>query len=72
MALGQPTHPRVPWRHAVRVPLLPAVAGRKRAAITRFSSQLQPRPGGTGPVLPGVFVPHFLRGYEVLIPVERP
>jgi LmbE family N-acetylglucosaminyl deacetylase len=67
---ARPADARVPWRHARRVPLPPAAAGRKRTAISCFASQLDPRPGGTGPVLPADFVPHFLRGYELLLPVE--
>lgn len=69
---ARPADPRVPWRHAVRVPLTPAAAARKRVALSCFTSQLEPRPGGGGPVLPGPFVPHFLRDYELLLPVERP
>jgi len=69
---ARPADPRVPWRSAARVPLLPAVADRKRAAVACFASQLEPRPGGAGPVLPKAFVPHFLRNYEVLIPPEQP
>jgi len=69
---ARPADPRVPWRHAVRVPLTPAAAARKRLALSCFASQLEPRPGGRGPVLPGPFVPHFLRDFELLLPVERP
>jgi LmbE family N-acetylglucosaminyl deacetylase len=65
-----PADPRVPWRHAVRVPLPPAAAASKRAALRCFTSQLQPRPGG-GAVLPDVFLPHFLRDYELLFPLEQ-
>ena len=69
---ARPADPRVPWRHAVHVPLAPVAVARKRVALTCFTSQLEPRPGGSGPVLPGPFVPHFLRDYELLLPVEQP
>ena len=69
---ARPGDPRVPWRRAARVPLDPAAAARKRVAISCFASQLEPRPGGAAPVLPPAFVPHFLRGYELLFPMERP
>ena len=69
---ARPGDPRVPWRHAAHVPLAPAAADRKRVALSCFASQLEPRPGGRGPVLPDDFVPHFLRDYELLLPVEQP
>jgi LmbE family N-acetylglucosaminyl deacetylase len=67
-----PADPRVPWRQAVQVPLPPAVADRKRAAISCFGSQLEPGAHGAGPVLPAGFVTLFTRDYEVLFPVVRP
>jgi LmbE family N-acetylglucosaminyl deacetylase len=67
---ARPADPGVPWRHAVRVPLTHDAAARKRAAIGRFGSQTEPRPGGAGPVLAPAFVSHFLRNDEVLLPVE--
>jgi len=69
---ARPADPRVPWPRAVRVPLPPAVADRKRAAIRCFASQLEPRAPGTGPVLPPGFVNHFTRDYEVLFRAVRP
>ncbi len=69
---ARPADSRVPWRQAVRVPLAPAAAARKRVALSCFTSQLEPRPAGNGPVLPDVFVPHFLRSYELLFPLEWP
>lgn len=63
-----PGDPRVPWDRAVRVPLPPRAAGRKRAAITCFASQTEDRGHGLGPVLtPGV-IAHFTRSMEVLLP----
>ena len=61
-----PGDPRVPWHRAVRVPLAPAVAARKRAAIGCFASQLESRGAGVGPVLTPGTVAHFRRGQEVL------
>jgi LmbE family N-acetylglucosaminyl deacetylase len=69
---ARPGDARVPWQAARRVPLPPAAAARKRRAISCFASQLDPRPGGAAPVLTAAFVRHFLRGYELLLPVERP
>src|ERR1700690_4275645 len=66
---ARPGDLRVPWPRAVRVPLAPGDAGRKRAAIGCFGSQLEPRPGSAGPVLAPGFVAHFTRDYEVLFPV---
>jgi LmbE family N-acetylglucosaminyl deacetylase len=67
---ARPADPGVPWRHAARVPLTQDTAARKRAAISRFGSQTEPRPGGAGPVLAPDFVSHFLRNDELLLPVE--
>jgi LmbE family N-acetylglucosaminyl deacetylase len=64
-----PADPRVPWHQAVRVPLPPAVAECKEAAIECFASQLRAGQPGEAPVLTEGFVTHFTRRYEVLIPV---
>jgi len=61
-----PGDPRVPWRRALRVPLPPMTAARKRAAIGCFASQLETRTAATGPVLPPATVAHFTRAQEVL------
>jgi LmbE family N-acetylglucosaminyl deacetylase len=61
-----PGDPRAPWPRAVRVPLPPGVAARKQAAIRCFTSQLEPRAGGRGPVLTPGTVAHFTRDHEVL------
>jgi LmbE family N-acetylglucosaminyl deacetylase len=61
-----PGDPRVPWHRAMRVPLAPAVAARKRTAIGCFASQLESRGAGLGPVLTPGTVAHFGRGQEVL------
>jgi LmbE family N-acetylglucosaminyl deacetylase len=61
-----PGDPRVPWSRAVRVPLPPAVAAQKRAAIGCFASQLETRGADIGPVLTAGTVAHFTRTQEVL------
>jgi hypothetical protein len=59
---ARPGDPRLPWDRAVQVPLPPAVAARKEAAIGCFTSQFE----GPDPILaPGVLA-HFARGREVL------
>jgi LmbE family N-acetylglucosaminyl deacetylase len=63
-----PGDPRVPWDRALRVPLPPRTAGRKRAAITCFASQTEDRGHGLGPVLPPGMIAHFIRTVEVLLP----
>jgi len=68
---AHPGDPRVPWRDAMRVPLPPAVAARKRAAIDCFASQLEPRAAGIGPMLSPAIVAHFTRDHEVLFPVKH-
>ena len=61
-----PADPRVPWDRALRIPLPPRAAARKRAAISCFASQTTDRGHGLGPVLtPGV-IAHFTRSMEVL------
>jgi LmbE family N-acetylglucosaminyl deacetylase len=63
---ASPADPRVPWDRALRIPLPPRTAARKRAAITCFASQTTDRGHGLGPVLtPGV-IAHFTRAMEVL------
>jgi LmbE family N-acetylglucosaminyl deacetylase len=61
-----PADPRVPWDRALRVPLPPRAASRKRAAIRCFASQLQDRGHGLGPVLSPGMIAHFTRPVEVL------
>ena len=64
---AHPRDSRVPWDRAVRVRLPLEVAGRKRAAIDCFTSQLRPRAGERAAVLPPEVVAHFIRDQEVLI-----
>jgi LmbE family N-acetylglucosaminyl deacetylase len=61
-----PADPRVPWDRALRIPLPPRAAARKRAAITCFASQTQDRGHGLGPVLTPGMIAHFTRMMEVL------
>jgi LmbE family N-acetylglucosaminyl deacetylase len=63
-----PADPRVPWDQAMRIPLPPRAAGRKRAAITCFTSQTEDRGHGLGPVLSPGMIAHFTRSMEVLLP----
>jgi LmbE family N-acetylglucosaminyl deacetylase len=63
-----PADPRVPWDQAMRIPLPPRAAGRKRAAITCFASQTEDRGHGLGPVLSPGMLAHFTRSMEVLLP----
>lgn len=63
-----PADPRVPWDRALRVPLPPRAAGRKRAAIRCFASQTEDRGHGLGPVLSPGMIAHFTRAMEVLLP----
>ena len=65
---ASPADPRVPWDRALRVPLAPRTASRKRAAITCFTSQTEDRGHGLGPVLSPGMLAHFTRTVEVLLP----
>jgi len=65
---ASPGDSRVPWDRALRIPLPPHTATRKRAAITRFASQTEDRGHGLGPVLAPGMIAHFTRTMEVLLP----
>jgi LmbE family N-acetylglucosaminyl deacetylase len=65
---ASPADPRVPWDRAVRLPLPPRAASRKRAAITCFASQTEDRGHGLGPALTPSMIAHFTRTVEVLLP----
>jgi LmbE family N-acetylglucosaminyl deacetylase len=65
---ASPGDRRVPWDQALRVPLPPRTASRKRAAITCFASQTEDRGHGLGPVLTPGMIAHFTRTVEVLLP----
>ena len=64
---ASPADPRVPWDQALRIPLPPRAAARKRAAISCFGSQTQDRGHGLGPVLAPGMIAHFTRTIEVLL-----
>lgn len=65
---AHPDDPRVPWTSALRVTLPPAAAARKRDAVQRFVSQIEPL--GPAPqdaaVLPPEELAHHLRDVEVV------
>jgi LmbE family N-acetylglucosaminyl deacetylase len=61
-----PGDSRVPWDRALRIPLPPRAASRKRAAISCFASQTTDRGHGLGPVLSPGMIAHFTRAMEVL------
>ena len=69
---ARPGDPRVPWPQAFRIPLPALAAGRKRAAIGCFTSQLEDRPDELGPVLAPDFVAHFTRDFELLFTARYP
>jgi LmbE family N-acetylglucosaminyl deacetylase len=65
---AHPDDPRVPWSSASRVRLPERAVARKRAAVDRFTSQIQPL--GPGPqdaaILPPAEIAHHLRDTEVV------
>ena len=63
---ARPGDQRVPWHRAVRVPLPPAVADAKQAAIRCFASQVEDREPSGQPVLTPGILAHFTRAQEVL------
>jgi LmbE family N-acetylglucosaminyl deacetylase len=63
---ARPGDQRVPWHRAVRVPLPPAIAAAKQAAIRCFASQTEDREPSGQPVLTPGMLAHFTRAQEVL------
>jgi LmbE family N-acetylglucosaminyl deacetylase len=63
---ARPGDQRVPWHRAVRVPLPPALAAAKQAAIRCFASQVEDREPSGQPVLTPGMLAHFTRAQEVL------
>jgi LmbE family N-acetylglucosaminyl deacetylase len=63
---ARPGDQRVPWHRALRVPLPPAVAAAKQAAIRCFASQTENRELSGQPVLTPGMLAHFGRAQEVL------
>ncbi|MFJ4715543.1 PIG-L deacetylase family protein [Streptomyces sp. NPDC088785] len=64
---ARPGDPRVPWHRAGVLPLAGADLARKRAALTRFTSQLEPRGTGSAPVLPPQEIAHHTRTFETVM-----
>jgi LmbE family N-acetylglucosaminyl deacetylase len=64
---ASPADPRVPWDRALRLPLAPRAAARKRAAIRCFTSQITDQGHGLDPVLAPGIIAHFTRPVEVLL-----
>ena len=62
---GGPDDPAVPWQRAFRHDLDDAAAGRKRRAVGRFASQLDPALDGGPPILPAEVLAHFAAGTEL-------
>ncbi|MEV7143015.1 PIG-L deacetylase family protein [Streptomyces tauricus] len=64
---ARPHDRRVPWHRAAVLPLPEPVIDRKKAALARFVSQLEPRGAGIAPVLPAAEIAHHTRTFETVI-----
>lgn len=64
---ARPYDPRVPWDRVSVLPLAQAAVDRKKAALARFTSQLEGRDCGVGPVLPAQEIAHHTRTFETVI-----
>lgn len=64
---ARPYDSRVPWERASVLPLTEAAVARKKAALARFTSQLEGRGSGVGPVLPAQEIAHHTRAFETVI-----
>ncbi|WP_353940665.1 PIG-L family deacetylase [Streptomyces sp. HUAS MG91] len=64
---AHPQDPRVPWHRAAVLPLSPRALDRKKAALARFTSQLEPRGDHLPPVLPPQEIAHHTRNFETVI-----
>ncbi|MEU6994126.1 PIG-L family deacetylase [Streptomyces sp. NPDC046465] len=62
-----PQDPRVPWHRLGVLPLGAAALARKKAALARFASQLEPRGPGIAPVLPPQEIAHHTRAFETVL-----
>lgn len=63
---GTPGDSRIPWRHAVKIMLPPAIVEAKREAINCFNSQLSMDAStGSSPILPPHVVARFHRPSEL-------
>ncbi|GAA4356606.1 PIG-L family deacetylase [Variovorax defluvii] len=66
---AHPGDPRLPWRHALRLPLDSDATRRKRLAVQAFTSQIVPdRSTGAAPILGADMLERAARPYEVLFP----
>ncbi|MFC8125646.1 PIG-L deacetylase family protein [Streptomyces sp. NPDC057302] len=64
---ARPRDPRVPWHLASVLPLAEAALDRKKAALARFTSQLELRGPGIEPVLPAQEIAHHTRAFETVL-----
>ncbi|MFG2433457.1 PIG-L deacetylase family protein [Streptomyces sp. NPDC048508] len=64
---ARPYDPRVPWERVSVLPLTQAAVDRKKAALARFTSQLEGRASGVGPVLSAQEIAHHTRTFETVI-----
>ncbi|MFF1379754.1 PIG-L deacetylase family protein [Streptomyces sp. NPDC058308] len=64
---ASPEDPRVPWHRLGVLPLGDVALGRKKAAVARFASQLEPRGPGIAPVLPPGEIAHHTRAFETVM-----
>lgn len=64
---ARPCDPRVPWNRACVLPLAQRAVDRKKAALSRFTTQLEPRSCGVGPVLPAQEIAHHTRTFETVL-----
>ncbi|MFD8567940.1 PIG-L deacetylase family protein [Streptomyces sp. NPDC059639] len=64
---ARPNDPRVPWHRAGVLPLSEMALDRKKAALACFTSQLEARDKGRGPVLPPQEIAHHTRAFETVM-----
>ncbi|WP_369213403.1 PIG-L deacetylase family protein [Streptomyces flavofungini] len=64
---ARPDDPRVPWHRAAVLPLGATARRRKKRALARFASQLEPRPEGRVAVLPPHELAHHTRAFETVL-----
>ncbi|MER5257392.1 PIG-L deacetylase family protein [Streptomyces sp. NPDC002855] len=64
---ARPHDPRVPWHRSSVLPLGEAALDRKKAALARFTSQLEPRGPGVAAVLPAQEIAHHTRTFETVM-----
>ncbi|MGD9991136.1 PIG-L family deacetylase [Pseudonocardia sp.] len=68
---GTPDEVAVPWERAARHDLDAGAAGRKRAAVAAFTTQVGAAPDGGPPVLPPDVLAHFASGAELFLRAPR-